>query len=248
MRSDVARLIGRWLAGYLCLLCMATTALAQNFEVEVGGRVVSVPIPPDHVRVGETAPDLFRALDATTPPAKRLIEVLATEADVARMRGGVLAEDHLFYVYEELRWAGREPPPREWQDLRARLRHATQRLDASQATDLVEDALNESVERKFDGRYRFDVGAIGQPVLYRDDDNSIRLFARIGVSASAGDRTLSGDMLIFAATVPLNGRMLFFNGACICAKDAASAETLGAAFDDLIDRAIAGNAPQPARP
>ena len=31
MQSDVARLIGRWLVGCLCLLCMATTVQAQGF-------------------------------------------------------------------------------------------------------------------------------------------------------------------------------------------------------------------------
>lgn len=243
MQSDVARLIGRWLAGCLCLLCMATTVQAQGGKVELAGRTVSVPAPPDHVPVSEMDPEMFGLLDATTPRGKRLIEVLATAADLTRMRAGEVAEGHMFYVYEDLKWAGREPTPQEWRAEREKFLRMARNVDPSKMASAMQDTLNESVERNLETPVRFDVGAIGQPILYRSDDDSIRMFARISASARGSGHAVSADLLIFAANVRLNGRVVFFNSACACAQDAARSEAMRVAFDAWTDQVIAENRP-----
>lgn len=243
MKGDVVRLIGRWLAGGLCLLFMAATVQAQGFKVELAGRTVSVPAPPDHVQVSEMDPEMFGLLDVTTPQGKRLIEVLATAADLTRMRAGEVAEGHMFYVYDDLKWAGREPTHQEWRAEREKFLRMTRNVDASKVAGAMQDSLNESVERNLEVPVRIDIAAIGQPMLYRSDDSSIRLFARMSTSARGDGHAVSADLLIFAATVRLNGRVVFFNGACACAQDAARSEALHVAFDAWIDRVIAENRP-----
>jgi hypothetical protein len=218
-------------------------AQAQSFKVDVGGRMVSLPAPSNYVQVSEADPEIFRLMDTTTPRGKRLIEVLVTRTDLARIRVGEVARDHMFNVYEELKWAGREPTPQEWRGQRDELRGMTRRVDASKTIGAMEDMLNESAERKLETPIRFDVGAIGQPVLYRIDESSARLFARMSVGANVGERNVSADMLVFAAYAPLNRRMMSFNGVCVCAQDDERARTLQAAFDDLIDQAISENKP-----
>lgn len=243
MRSDAVRLIGRWLAGCLCLLCMATAVQAQGFKVELAGRTVSVPAPPDHVSVSEVDPEIFGLLGVTTPQGKRLIEVLATSADLTQMRAGEVAEGHMFYVYEDLKWAGREPTPGEWRAEREKYLRMTRNVDPSKMAGAMQDSLNESVERNLEVPVRIDVAAIGQPILYRSDDDSIRMFARMSTSARGNGHAVSADLLIFAATVRLNGRVVFFNGACACAQDTSGSEALRVAFDAWIDRVIAENRP-----
>lgn len=240
MQSDVARLIGRWLVGCLCLLCMATTVQAQGFKVELAGRTVSVPVPPDHVPVSEVDPEIFKLLDVTTPPGKRLIEVLVTPLDLERMRAGKIVEGRMFHVYEDRKWAGREPTPQEWRDERENYLRISRRVDVPKAADAFEDMINESAQRKLEGPYRIDIDTIGQPVLYRSDD-SVRMFTRMSTSAQGNGRKLSADLLIFAAIAPINGRMLSFNGFCDCAQDADRSEALRAAFDAWIDEIVAEN-------
>lgn len=231
----------RWICAVLVLL--AGVVHAQSFTRDVGGRTVSMPTPPGYVRVSEADPYVFQLMDTTTPHSKRLIEALVTQADLSRMRVGEIAKDHMFLVYEDLKWAGREPTRQEWRAEREKFLRMARNVDVSKAVGTMEEMLNESADAKLETPIRFDIGAIGQPVMYRADERSVRFFTRVSVGASANDRKIAADLLIFAASAPLNRRMVTFNGMCACADEDERARTLMVAFDDLIDRAIADNEP-----
>lgn len=231
----------RW--WFLLLALAAAVAHAQTLEVDVSGRIVKIPTSPDLVRVREVDPETFRLMDFSTPPLKRLVEILMSDRDLARANAGQLSEGATFIVYEELRWQGREPTAEEWGALRASMRRIAVQADLSTLGDAVETELNNASDQKLQGQLRFQIAEIGKPVVYRDDDESFRMHARISGAARTDRAKVSMDMVLFTAHLTLNGRLMFFNGACLCAEDAERVEALRVAFDEMVDRAIAENRP-----
>jgi hypothetical protein len=235
----------RWSRGWWCLWLWlaAVVAHAQSFEADVSGRVVKFPTRPDLLRVGQVDAETFGRMNFSTPPRKRLIEILMTERDLARAQAGELSEEPLFFFYEELRWQGREPPPEEWRALRESMQRVAAEVDPSTLGQSMETELNKASARKLDGRLQFEIPRIGKPVVYRSDDDSLRMYVRMSTGVRSGDREASTEMLLFAANLPMNGRMMLFNGACLCAADAERAAAFRAVFDAMVDRAIAENRP-----
>lgn len=231
----------------LPLLLMAPPAWAQEERIatlDSNGRELRVPLDDGYVQVSSNDGEFFEAFSVLMNTGKaNLIELLATEQDLARLNEGQDAHAMLYKISTDAMFGVSIVGERQWVAAKPQYLKAIAGVDMQEVGEKIDQRLDAFVIEHAgeDAGLEFRLGEISGPTLYRSDALSFRFHATIPATLISEEGVQKAIYLCFGAVVHLNGRVFVFAGEVVAPKDAEGFARERRNFERFVDRIIVLN-------
>ncbi len=169
----------------LLLLLAMPVAHAEQIPLTIGDNTIQFPMESDYVRVSQVEPKLFAFTAAALPTTNRLVETLATRADIARMSQGGTAADIYFEVQAQREIETRQVSIDDWNGLKPELTAGMTHADMNEVLS-SNTGNNDRMSAAAGQRVDLSYGKMGAPVVYRETPWSVNFAVMVPMQVRIG--------------------------------------------------------------
>lgn len=191
------------------LLAASALAHADDVALDIGGRSILVPLEPGYVAVSERSPELHRWGQAALPASNRLVETFHTEANLAALLRGELADGHYYMVQTMRSVESTDVSLADWQAMQSGITRGmvdSRTRDSVHADDAARSArLSEVAGREVAMRF----GELEAPEIYARTRETVRFLMNIPAKVEVEGEVVELSIGAAGAMVLVKDRIVF---------------------------------------